>query len=671
MKKILALITLVVSVSFGQAQDFKFGKVSKEELQENVHPIDSSANAAVLSKKEDVYFIFTNYDGFMQHREVTERIKIYNKEGYDWATKKIYLYEGSSGATKEKVSSVKGYTYNLKGDKVEKTKLKKDGIFEEDINDYTEVNTITMPNVQDGCVIEYTYKIVSPFIAIDDFTFQYDIPINKLDVKIITPQFYRYNKFNNTKASYFPRIKESREKKTLPTKKASFLGTSATENTSTYNNSNNSYYQDVLTISESNVPALKAEAFAGSMNNYVSKMSMELAAILNEYGSETKSFSSTWEGVSKTINKLASFGGQLKRTNFFEDDITSVTASAENDFQKAAILSAFVKSKVKWNGYYGVSAYKGTKDAYKEGEGNVADINLLLIAMLKSQGVEANPVLVSTRNNGIPLYPTQKGFNYVICMVEDQGKYILLDASERFSSVNVLPERALNWQGRLIKDDGSSSWVSLMSSQQSLESTSLNVKMAEDLSVSGKVRQIVKSNMSLSYKKKYIGLSKDDQVKAIERNKGAIEVSNLELEDKDGNTFSGSYDYVLNDAVEDIGGKLYFSPLLFLAEKENPFKLDERQYPIDFSVPLKQKNIVNIMLPEGYQVESLPQSEVMEFAGGKIKYSFILKENGNFIQLSTEFDLQTPFVGSADYVVFKEFFGKVVAKQAEQIVLSK
>ena len=640
-------------------------------MQENVHPIDSSANAAVLSKKEDVYFIFTNYDGFMQHREVTERIKIYNKEGYDWATKKIYLYEGSSGATKEKVSSVKGYTYNLKGDKVEKTKLKKDGIFEEDINDYTEVNTITMPNVQDGCVIEYTYKIVSPFIAIDDFTFQYDIPINKLDVKIITPQFYRYNKFNNTKASYFPRIKESREKKTLPTKKASFLGTSATENTSTYNNSNNSYYQDVLTISESNVPALKAEAFAGSMNNYVSKMSMELAAILNEYGSETKSFSSTWEGVSKTINKLASFGGQLKRTNFFEDDITSVTASAENDFQKAAILSAFVKSKVKWNGYYGVSAYKGTKDAYKEGEGNVADINLLLIAMLKSQGVEANPVLVSTRNNGIPLYPTQKGFNYVICMVEDQGKYILLDASERFSSVNVLPERALNWQGRLIKDDGSSSWVSLMSSQQSLESTSLNVKMAEDLSVSGKVRQIVKSNMSLSYKKKYIGLSKDDQVKAIERNKGAIEVSNLELEDKDGNTFSGSYDYVLNDAVEDIGGKLYFSPLLFLAEKENPFKLDERQYPIDFSVPLKQKNIVNIMLPEGYQVESLPQSEVMEFAGGKIKYSFILKENGNFIQLSTEFDLQTPFVGSADYVVFKEFFGKVVAKQAEQIVLSK
>ena len=211
------------------------------------------------------------------------------------------------------MSSVKGYTYNLEGNKIEKKKLKKDGIFEENINDYTEVNTITMPNVQDGCVIEYTYKIVSPFIEIDDFTFQYDIPINKLSVKIITPQFYRYNKFNNTKASYFPKVRESREKKTLATKKASFLGTSATENTSTYNNTNNSYFQDVLTISESNVPALKAEAFAGSMNNYVSKMSMELAAILNEYGAETKSFSSTWGGVSKNIYKLKSFGGQIEK----------------------------------------------------------------------------------------------------------------------------------------------------------------------------------------------------------------------------------------------------------------------------------------------------------------------------------------------------------------------
>ncbi len=34
--------------------------------------------------------------GFMQEREVHQRVKIYNKEGYEWATKKIYLYKGGS-----------------------------------------------------------------------------------------------------------------------------------------------------------------------------------------------------------------------------------------------------------------------------------------------------------------------------------------------------------------------------------------------------------------------------------------------------------------------------------------------------------------------------------------------------------------------------------------------
>ena len=122
----------------------------------------------------------------------------------------------------------------------------------------------------------------------------------------------------------------------------------------------------------------------------------------------------------------------------------------------------------------------------------------------------------------------------------------------------------------------------------------------------------------------------------------------------------------LNQLLFDFNHKQNFNYDDFYVSKSNffAFKLVE-------DWPKWEKNIVNIMLPEGYQVESLPQSEVMEFADGKIKYSFILKQNGNFIQLSTEFDLQTPFVDSADYVVFKEFFGKVVAKQAEQIVLSK
>ncbi|REE08048.1 hypothetical protein DFQ09_109110 [Winogradskyella pacifica] len=53
--------------------------------------------------------------------------------------------------------------------------------------------------------------------------------------------------------------------------------------------------------------------------------------------------------------------------------------------------------------------------------------------------------------------------------------------------------------------------------------------------------------------------------------------------------------------------------LLFLATKENPFKLEEREYPIDLVIPDTGKYIVNVLLSEGSDVEFLPKSEVLGF----------------------------------------------------------
>ena len=567
MKNLLTIIVIVFYSSFLTAQDYKYGKVSKEELAEKVHPIDASANAVVLYRNEDISFVYTQ-DGFIQEREVHERIKIYNREGYNWATKKVYLYKGGGGS-KEKIQSIKGTTYNLIDGKIQKDKLKKDGIFEEDYSEFTEINTITMPNIQDGAVIEYSYKISSPFIVIDDIVLQNDIPINKLDVRIATPQFYVYNKLINPKAFYSPKLKESKMKKTFVSSSSSGRSVTGT----TFDTSTSEYSDNVIKVTDENIPALKEESYAGNMNNYRAKMSMELSAIVNRYGAVEKSYSSSWEKVSKSIYESPNFGAQFKRTNFFKDDVTSIVAGVEDPFQKAFTLQNYVKSKVKWNGYNGIYTQKGIRNAYKEGEGNVADINLLLITMLRSQGINANPVLVSTRSNGIPLYPTRNGFNYVVCMVQNGQNYILLDASEPYSMVNVLPEKALNWRGRLVMGDGTSDWVSLRPNSQARETTSLNVQFNDDFSVKGKVRQSMTSNIALRYRKKYALMSQDDHIKSIESGKGAIEVSEINFENASDITepVKLSYNYELSDAIDDIGGKVYFFANAIYGNKRKPF----------------------------------------------------------------------------------------------------
>ena len=671
MKNFLLTLIAVFSLTQINAQDYDFGKVSKAELEEKYHPTDSSANAAILYRNENIYFTFSQNEGFLQQKEIVMRVKIYNKDGFDWANNKVYLYKGDN-SNDEKIKGLKGYTFNLEGGKIDRDKLGKDGIFEEKASDIYEVTSFTLPNVKVGSVIEYKYTISSPFIAIDDINLQYSIPIKKLDVQVSTPQFYRYKKRLNSKAFYVPKYTETKKDKTLITTRKVANGSRVGSGSSVSRNETR-YYDNVIKLSEENIPSLNAESFAGNINNYKAKLSMELEARVTLDDIVEKSYATSWERVSKSIYDSQSFGGQIGKFNFYKDDLSAMLEGVEDDFHKAFLVESLVKSKVKWNGVYGKYAQKGIRSAYKEGEGNVADINLLVTSMLKSVGVNANPVLISTRNNGVPLFPTREGFNYVICMVQSGNSYLLIDATEPFSAGNVLPERVLNWQGRLLLDGGTSRWINIKPNEKSSESTMLNVKLDDDFVATGKVRKNYTSYLAMNYRQRYTNLSMDDHVKSLESGNGTLEINGLNYEnDKDlGQPVKVTYDYELSDGVDEVGDKLYFSPLLFLTMKENPFKLEKRLYPIDFVIPYEDKYMINIMLPEGYVAESLPKSEAISFKEGDAKFDYVVKENGKYLQLMVRLEINNPLVQPMDYEAFKSFFSKIVEKQGEQIVLTK
>ncbi len=646
MKQLIFTLLLILSFSQTKAQNYKFGKISEEELLEKNHATDSTADAAVLYKEEVISYFYLKSEGFMQQREIHERIKIYTKDGFDWATKKIYLYKDA-----EKIGAVNAATFNFVNGKIEKNKLSNDGVFDENFNEYYNIKTITLPNVKVGSVIEYRYKITSKRIQIDDLIFQYNIPINKLDVKVATPEFFVFKKQPNYRAEYQPTIETSYSNNSIPFK----------------------YNIDIININEKNIPALREEAYAGNLSNYRSKLSLELSHILNNDKIITKSFSNTWEQVSENIYNSSDFGGQITKSNFYKDDLNVVIQGVTDNIKKTFLVENFVKSKVKWNGNYGKYAQKGIKTAYKEGDGNVADINLLLVAMLRSLGIDANPVLISTRDNGVPLSPTHDGFNYVICLVKNEGFSLLIDATEKYSFNNILPYRVLNWQGREIADNGKSSWVNLQPKSKSKETTMLNVSFDDDLKLTGNVIKQYTAHLAMNYRQKHNNLDIDEHIKAIETNKEGTEISALRYEnDKNLNeNLKVTYDYEFSDGIDQIGDKLYLNPLLFFSTKEVPFKLETRQYPIDFVIPIQDKYIVNIKLPEGYKVEALPKSETFVFNEENAAFKYIINNVGNYLRLTLDFEIKTPIILPSEYKDFKSFFSKYVEKQAEQIILTK
>lgn len=122
---------------------------------------------------------------------------------------------------------------------------------------------------------------------------------------------------------------------------------------------------------------------------------------------------------------------------------------------------------MKWNENYGIYAYGTLRAAFNKNEGNMAEINLLLVNLLRSAGVEAYPVLFSTRSHGMikQFYPMYSSFNGVLACARLNGKDILMDATSTFLEPGELPENCMNGNGMKIMDKRIE-WIPLRSSEQ-------------------------------------------------------------------------------------------------------------------------------------------------------------------------------------------------------------
>jgi len=672
MKKLLVALFLITQVPI-TAQDYKFGKVSKEELEEKFHPLDSTAEAAYLYKYRRTYFEYVQGDGgFKVITNVHIRIKVYTKEGFSKATQYAGYYKPDSGKD-EMVTSIKGYTFNIEKGRIKKEKLTKKGIFDEKRSKYRSVKKMTMPAIKEGCIIELKYKLVSPYRSIDDLQFQYDIPVKKLDYKIEIPEYYVFSK--KTKGYYFINPIESSKNAliTLRSKnREGYLVVGALVNT-TYESEQVNYITKTSKFDADNIPALKDdEPFVTSIDNYRSGMKYELSSV-KWPNTPVKYFSNTWEDVSKQIYKSASFGSELEKSNYYKDDLEKILATAKTSSEKIAMIFQFVKNRVKWNGFNGIYTGKGVKKAYKEREGNVADINLMLTSMLRSAGLDAAPVLVSTRANGIPLFPTIDGFNYVISVVKlSTGGAVLLDATELYCAPNVLPRRALNWNGRIIAKDGNSSWVELTSSKLASEENNVSVRILDDMMTSGIYRTKFKNLSALTYRKNKNHLTEEALITAIEET-DEIEIEGFRLSNKNAisKPVTRTIKFISEDLIENINGKLYLEPLLFLTQHKNPFKLNKRKFPVDFATPWRDKNTISIKIPEGYKVESIPENLAIGLPNNLGVFKYQIVETSGAINTTCLLQFNSAIITPQYYEILKAFYGELVKKQSEKIVLVK
>ncbi|RYJ43437.1 DUF3857 and transglutaminase domain-containing protein [Flavobacterium beibuense] len=646
MKGIAILLFLCFSFAVN-AGDFRLGKVSKEELMEKEHFLDPSANAAFLFKRGNTYFD-ANDNGWLLITEVEVRIKIYKKAGYDYANVSIPFYHTKNST--ENVVFSDAVTYNLVDGKIKRSPLKKKDNFIEEVSSNKSNKKILLTDVREGSVVEYKYIVTSPYVHdFPDWYFQQVIPVNYVEYTVNIPQMYSYNRIMN---SYY-RVNE----------------TSSTKRRVTTGGILTLTFTDVCRhYMSKNLPAFKSEQYIDNPLNYLLFVKHELSSItgLND---KTTDFVTSWESVGELIYESSDFGCELKEIHYFMDDIDSLVNGIVGKREKVNKVFDYVKNRMTWVGLHGISSRYGVEKAYEEKKGNSGDINLMLIAMLNYVGVNANPVILSTRDNGQVDYISINSFNYVIAAAELEDGIILLDATSKHATPGVLPLRDLNGVGRLIREDYSHKEIELNPIDHSKENIYVTAKLEEDGRLTGEVSSKYYDYKSMMCNEKYFNLTQEERIQETEADFKNVEIADFNY--NEGIEASVSYNFTANDCVEVIGDNIYISPLLFYTQTENPFREEKRLYPMNFIFPSRVRHTFVITIPEGYKIESLPQPQALVSDMEIMGFNFNVMEQNGKIQIVFIEGSNYSSVGAEYYESLKDFYTKKISKQAEKIILKK
>lgn len=638
--------------------NFDSYRVTLNDLKSNSYEKDSTATALVIYEYGNSFFDPNDY---VLKTEVKRKVKFLKREGFDKATVTIMLYNNDS--SKEKVSDIVATSYNLEGENVITTKLEDVNIFRETYDENHSLVKFTLPNIKEGSVINYSYTITSPFMFnYKGWVFQEEIPKLYSGYRTSIPANYEYNiklvgnlPLAEQESSIKPKCLSVRNPNPRPYASDNYLTADCSE----------AFY--VMR----DIPAFIDEDYLTARKNYLSRVDYELKTF-KMFDGRVENFTKSWETVDDELKKEETIGRQLSKSVDIEDLLPQQIMDEKDALKKASLIYNFIQQQYTWNGEYHIFRDASIKDLIKNKSGNASSINILLHNVLEEAGIEVKPVLLSTRNNGFAtkIFPVISEFNYLIVQATINNQTFLLDATDKYLSFGQIPFRCLNQYGRLLDFKNGSEWIDIVPNELSrtLYNASINI---DDSKFSGKISSKRTGYHAFNLKKKYFQ-SKEAYIDDLEDNYTNMEISNYEStsEDITNPDFTEAYDIEL--VADFIGDNIYLNPFFINFFNENPFKLQQRSYPIDFGYKDSYYYLISLTLGNNYSFIELPEDFIIGLPNNSGMATLSSKLIGNTLNLTFKIDFKEALYPPEFYPYLKEFMNKIVdAQKNATIVLKK
>jgi hypothetical protein len=592
-----------------------------------------------------------------------ERIRLLNKKSFDdLGTVKIALYKFSEDM--EKLSDLQASTFNIEDGKVVETKVDKSSIFKDKDGD-DQVVKFTFPNLKEGCIIEYSFtKTIPDFSHIPSWTFQGDYPELWSEFTLEVPEFFDFVVLN--RGYLTPAV----DTVSFSTDNFNVLDPGGINSSKTYSFKSNTVKH---TWAYKNTPALKEENYITNLRNYQQGLEFQLSAVRPPDESPTY-YMHTWNEVVDKLMKDDYFGGDLSKGNgWLKDDVHAAIQNETDATEKAKKIYAFVQKNYSCIDYSGIYLSQSLKKTQQAKKGNVSDINMLMIAMLRNAGLSADPVLLSTRGHGKAndIYPIMNKFNYVIAKLSiDDNRSYLLDAAQPFLGFGKLDEDCYNGNARAIAAVPELINLSADSLHES-ELMSLFISNDDDGKISGTFQNTMGVMQSAAMREKMKNSSTDDYFKGVKKSFSYdVSLANTSIDSLQKLDMPVAVHYTFSFEPDD--NLLYFTPVVGDGiYKENPFSAAERYYPVEMPYCIDETYVLNMEVPKGYKVDELPKPARVSLNDNEGMFEYLIQNDGQHIQLRCRTKINKANFEPDDYETLRNFFAFIVEKEGEQIVFKK
>ena len=669
-KLILSAICILILVNC-RAQDkspIKFGKISAGDFKISLYNIDSNAAAVVIADIGNSYYEGNERGWFTFFHQRHRRVHVLKKGGYDAADIEIPLYV--SGMVQEELQSLKATTYNLEDGSVKEIKLDNKSVYTDKLDKNHIVKKFTFPNVKEGSIIEFSYTIRSDFWnSPTNWYFQGKYPVLWSELEFHIPEFFYfvfinegYNEFHikqppASSTVFFDVTLESLEAGSAMQRERRKIEARV--------------YKHRWVIK--NARGIKEERFTSSIINHISKIEFQLSEVRPPLS--YKAVMLTWPMFTEKLLNSEYFGAQLNNANnWMDDELKTITSAKSDETEKAKKIYEFVRDHFSCIDYSARFMNQPLKNVMRSRRGNVVEINLLLVAMLKNAGINADPLLLSTKDHGYTysMYPLEDKFNYVVAVAEIKGKRIYMDATQPKLAFGVLPYWCYNGFACLINKDATAITMNPDSLTEKKISTVLISNKGKGI-MNGAFRQLPGIYESYELRNK---LTKEGTEPVFANFKKGFSAMEAEL------SFQGidsikqldeqlsihfDFDFPVGD-----GNVVYFNPMIGEGYKENPFKSAIRDYPVEMPYAIDETYVFRMEAPEGYEVEELPKSARVNFdEEGTSFFEYIIASNNGVVSMRSRVKLLRTYYAPDEYEILREFFSQIVTKHNEQIVFKK